>query len=259
VARKKGKEFDSQFALLDAAWSLLLEQGASGMSVEAIVGRAGLSKGTFFHFFPAKQDLLDAICARIAEESWAHASGAFQRLDLDPVRRLELFLQQSRTWRSERTKAIGALWRELVRDENAALMNRVRELGVERLAPAMTDLLAEATTTGSMRVEDPQAMGRLVVEWMTATVEGTLRILASRRDAAATELGLRRANATLQAFERLLGIEQGSLRRVDRNVVAKIAADVPALEESESLASGTRTAARRRRSSAGKGSRRTHT
>jgi AcrR family transcriptional regulator len=258
VARKKGKEFDSRSALLDAAWTLLLEQGAGGMSVEAIVGRAGLSKGTFFHFFPAKQDLLDAICARIADESWAHASRALQRADLDPVGRLDLFLQEARAWRSERTKAIGALWRELVRDENAALMNRVRELSVARLAPTMTDLFVEATTAGLMRVGDAQVAGRLTVEWLTATVEGTLRLLAVRRDAEAIDLGLRRANSTLEAFERLLGIAEGSLGRVDRQVVARLAADVPGSEDAGSPALGTGMTSRRRRPPVGNGSRRDH-
>lgn len=258
MARKRGKEFDSRAALLDSAWTLLLEQGAAGMSVEAIVARAGLSKGTFFHFFPAKQDLLDAICARIADESWEHASGALRRVDLDPLGRLDLFLQESRAWRSEHTKAIGALWRELVRDENAVLMNKVRELSVDRLAPTMTELFVEATTAGSMRVGDAQVVGRLTVEWLTATVEGTLRLLASRRDAEAIELGLRRANSTLEAFERLLGIPEASLRRVDRQVVARLAADVPGIKESESPASGQRAASGRRRPPAGSGSRREH-
>ena len=137
MARKKGKELDSKRALLDAAWQLLLEQGARGMSVEAIVTRAALSKGTFFYFFPSKQDLLDALCARIAHESWQHVAGVLERRELDPVARLDLFFQQSRAWQSARTKAVGALWWEMVRAENAALMTQVRAIGVDRLAPTM--------------------------------------------------------------------------------------------------------------------------
>ena len=44
----------------------------------------------------------------------------------------------------------------------------------------------------------------------------------------------------------------------DRQVVARLAPDVPGIEESESPASGTGTASRRRRPPAGNGSRRTH-
>jgi AcrR family transcriptional regulator len=87
MARKKGKEHDSKAALLDAAWQILLGGGAGSMSVEAVVARADLSKGTFFHFFPTKQDLLDALCARIADESWRDAASVLQRADLHPVAR----------------------------------------------------------------------------------------------------------------------------------------------------------------------------
>jgi AcrR family transcriptional regulator len=231
MAGKKGKGQGSKSALLDAAWTLLLE-GAGGMSVEAIVARAGLSKGTFFHFFPAKQDLLDALCARIAEESSQHATSVLQRRDLDPVARLDLFLQESRVWRSERSKALAGLWWELARDENAALMSKVRAFSIARLAPAMTRLLVEARNLGCMQVTDEEVVARLVVEWMSTTVEGTLRLLAEKRDAGAVDLALRRANSTLSAIERVLGVAEGSFRRVDRRVVAKLAADVPRTGES---------------------------
>jgi AcrR family transcriptional regulator len=224
VARKKGKELDSRAALLDAAWALLLERGAEGMSVDAIVGRARLSKGTFFHFFPAKRDLLDALCARIAEESWSRAGRVLDRSRLDPVARLDLFLRTFRSWRSARAPAVGGLWRELARPENAALMAETRSVGIDRLAPALARLVAEGTARRRMRVDDPEVAARLIVEWMYASVEGSLRLVAVRRDAAAVDLVLRRANATLAAIERVLGIRRPALRRVRRRDVATIAA-----------------------------------
>jgi AcrR family transcriptional regulator len=224
VARKKGKERDSKAVLLDAAWALLHERGSDGMSVDAIVGRAQLSKGTFFHFFPAKRDLLDALCVRIAEESWSRAGRVLDRSRLDPVARFDLFLRTFRSWRSARAPAVGGLWRELARPENAALLAEARGLGIDRLAPALARLVAEGNARKRMRVDDPEIAARLIVEWMYASVEGSLRLVAVRRDAAVFDLVLRRANATLAAVERMLGIRGSALRRVRRRDLATLAA-----------------------------------
>jgi AcrR family transcriptional regulator len=226
MARKKGKETDSKAALGEAAWELLLERGAAAMSVDAIVARAGLSKGTFFHFFPCKQDLLDAICARIAEESFRHAAAALERRESGPVERLDAFLRASREWRFEKSRAVGGLWLELSRDENAALLRRVGGIGVARLAPPVAALIAEGVECGAMRAADPEVTAQLVVEWMSATVEGSLRLFAADRGRRAIDLALRRANATLAAMERVLGMPEGSLHRVQRKVVAGLAAAV---------------------------------
>ncbi len=233
MARKKGKNSDSSAELLEAAWQLLLEQGTGGMSVEAIVGRAELSKGTFFHFFPAKQDLLDALCARIADASWQHVNDELLRSDLDPLRRIDLFLQVSRAWRAERSRAIGALWSELARDENAALMNQVRALGVQRLTPLLARLLSEARDLGQIHLTDVDVVAELVVEWMYTAAEGNLRLLLKRRDEATIDQVARRANATVAALERLLGAPEGSFRRVDRGILTAVAAGIPTGDEVE--------------------------
>ena len=228
MARKKGKEQDSRAALLDAAWQLLLDQGAGGMSVEAIVTRANLSKGTFFHFFPTKQDLLDALCARIADESWQHSGGILQDEQLDPVTRLDRFLQVSRAWRAQRSRGIGALWQQLVRDENAALLGRARSLGVERLVPAMTRLLVEASERGQMTVSDAEVLAPLVVEWIFTSAEGSQRLLQRPHSTDAVDLALRRVEATLTGLERLLGMADHSLGRVDRAFLGELATGLSA-------------------------------
>lgn len=233
MARKKGRELDSRAALLDAAWQLLLEQGTGGMSVEAIAGRASLSKGTFFHFFPAKQDLLDALCARIADESWQHVNDELLRSHLDPLKRIDLFLQVSRVWRSERSQAIGALWRELARDENAALMHKVRSLGAQRLTPLLARLLHDARDLGLICVTDVDVVAELAVEWMYTAAEGNLRLFLKRHDEAAIDQAARRANVTMEALERLLGAPKGSFRRVNREIIARVAAGVPSSDEVE--------------------------
>ncbi len=81
-------------ALLDAAEALVFERGLAGTGVDAILAAAGSSKGAFFHHFPTKQALADALIerwaasdARILDETMARA----EQLSTDPLQQLLVF------------------------------------------------------------------------------------------------------------------------------------------------------------------------
>ncbi|WP_170061953.1 TetR family transcriptional regulator [Compostimonas suwonensis] len=62
----------SREMLEDAAFELFLEQGYAKTTIEQITQRAGVSRNTFFNYFPAKSDVfwvaLDEVGARLRRE-----------------------------------------------------------------------------------------------------------------------------------------------------------------------------------------------
>ncbi len=54
------KEYDQRLQeLLDTARQLFFEIGYEKTSVNDIIDRVGVAKGTFYHYFKTKEDLLD--------------------------------------------------------------------------------------------------------------------------------------------------------------------------------------------------------
>ena len=64
-------QVSSREMLQDAAFELFLENGFAGTTVEQITTRAGVSRNTFFNYFPAKSDVfwveLDESLERVAD------------------------------------------------------------------------------------------------------------------------------------------------------------------------------------------------
>lgn len=80
--------------ILDSAQALVMEQGFAATSVDAIVERAGMTKGAFFHHFESKSALARALVERYAEtdERQLHDTMArAERLSRDPLDQLLLF------------------------------------------------------------------------------------------------------------------------------------------------------------------------
>lgn len=64
TARLEGKQISKQNSLLDAAFDLFTKVGINGTTIDEIVKKAGVAKGTFYLYFKDKYDLLDMVVIR---------------------------------------------------------------------------------------------------------------------------------------------------------------------------------------------------
>jgi len=68
-------------ALVDAAEALFVGHGVEATTVDDIAARAGVAKGTFYHYFETKADLLDALRTRFSDEFQARVSAVVDACD----------------------------------------------------------------------------------------------------------------------------------------------------------------------------------
>ncbi len=87
VARTKSKT-DTKRKLLDAAVKLMLCKGFTATTVDEICAGAGLTKGSFFHYFDGKEDLAKATAKYFHEFQQRMFDGADFRSLADPLDRV---------------------------------------------------------------------------------------------------------------------------------------------------------------------------
>jgi TetR/AcrR family transcriptional repressor of nem operon len=82
--------------ILDAAQALILDHGFGSTTVDAVVSRAGITKGAFFHHFGAKSDLARALVdryARMDREHLTHHLERARKLSSDPLQQLLILIR----------------------------------------------------------------------------------------------------------------------------------------------------------------------
>lgn len=85
----------TRLSILNTAQALVMNQGFAATTVEAVIGRAGVTKGAFFHHFKSKQDLAQALVERYAAADAAHLDHLLARaeaLSRDPLQQVLLFV-----------------------------------------------------------------------------------------------------------------------------------------------------------------------
>lgn len=75
-------------ALIDAAESIVVEEGAARLTLDAVAERANVSKGGLLYHFPNKDALLEAMLARLIEQIHVRRSTAFETTPEGPAREL---------------------------------------------------------------------------------------------------------------------------------------------------------------------------
>lgn len=217
MARKKGDRIDTRGALLDAAWELFQLHGYDTVSVDAIVRRARLSKGTFFHYFPTKLALLEGVCDHVSGPPWAALSEKVADRTRPAIARFNLLLAGMRSWRLGHLAALADLYRALAREENALLRVKLTARQDELFRRALVDVLEQGARERVFSVPDAEEMARLVGAVVATAGEANLRELAAAAapdDRALVAALERRADIACSAVERLLAARAGVLERV---------------------------------------------
>src|SRR5262245_33438101 len=97
--RKQHADSKTRNKVPDAAQELMLAKGYSATSVDEVCQAAGLTKGSFFHYFPGKEDMGIAVAERFyAARRQAFEEAPFRRLP-DPLDRalgqVDFFLEMA--------------------------------------------------------------------------------------------------------------------------------------------------------------------
>ncbi|HTX48033.1 MAG TPA: TetR/AcrR family transcriptional regulator [Caulobacteraceae bacterium] len=218
VARPKARVIKApavrRAELIDCAQALFLRKGYERTTINDVIAATALSKGAFYHHFRAKEDLLEAIAARFAEQAMATAAAVQGDASLTALQRLNALLAMSREWKAENLKQISAMFAVLLRPENATLYHRIVGAVFAAMAPTLAAIIEDGAREGVFDVADANLAAEALLwlgEGRRAQVVEAMAV-ADRGDVdAATSLIMRRIRAEEALVDRVLGLPAGSI------------------------------------------------
>lgn len=209
---------DRRNEILDGAQALFFERGYERTTVNDVIARVGISKGGFYHHFTAKEDLLEAITARLAQDAVAHVRDILDDPALGALARLNAFLARSRQMKREDAPKLRAAFDVIFRPENLLLYHRINAASIAVMRPVLTRIIVEGTKEGVFAVPEPEAAADIILHIGASTHDIMARTIAasgtSEEDAAIEELD-RRLRFYGIAVDRILGLPDGSVPFVE--------------------------------------------
>lgn len=135
--------------IIATAERLFRSQGYVNTSVENIIQEVGIAKGTFYYYFKAKQDILDALVERVVDRRCAECTIIAADSTIPAIERVWQILRSHN--QSGRENNLG----KLQLPDNRELQERINVEMISRLSPILADAITRGNHEGVFDVQLP--------------------------------------------------------------------------------------------------------
>jgi AcrR family transcriptional regulator len=205
VVNRKGE-------IVRAARELFFEHGYNEVSIQQIIDRIGIAKGTFYHHFESKDALLDAVTLQVSDMGWESIRRVADDNHLSAVEKFNAVFGASRDWKLSNKRETLAVYEAMTMPGNLPFRVRFSELQKDRLTGVLTKAVEEGIREGSMNTAFPAEAARASVAIAENMMLRVLELLAIKDDPQRCRREVEQlVEGSQDAVERVLGVESGEL------------------------------------------------
>lgn len=189
--------------ILDAAAKLFAEKGFDGTSTNDILTSVGIAKGTLYHHFKSKEDIMDALIERHTDLMLAEAAQTAADKSI-PVQ--ERMVRTVMTLHVEDTNHTGGsqMIEHLHKPQNALMHQKTKRIILQRIPPILADILEDGIEEGLFETPYPLECMEMAVCYLDIMLDDDVFELTPEQRSV-------KIRAFLFHLERLLGMKQGQL------------------------------------------------
>jgi len=206
--------------ILDAAQHLFFRKGYDETSIQEIIDAVGIAKGTFYHHFESKQELLDHLIDRMFSHVLAPLEVMVTEGKDNAIEKLQKLYLEIGIWKTENKEFFYDLVKAFHRPENLTLSHAARNEANKRMTPLLTRIIRQGIEEGCFDTDFPDKIAEVILSMGTdlshRTGELLLQVGANPEAAGEIERVLDLAE---DSTERLLGTSKGALTLFDKELV----------------------------------------
>ena len=187
---KKGEKRKKM--LLMIAYEMFLTQGYENTSVDKIIEKAQIAKGTYYYYFQSKEQMLEEVIDMMIENETKMAEQIIRTDSSVPEKIVGILASMKPTEVEQPIK------NTLFQEENVLMHHKVRKKLIDTLTPLLSEVIKEGVKEGIFECDNiPERVKMLLIISDGTFNEGTF----SERD----------ISVFIDMTEKLLGAENGTM------------------------------------------------
>lgn len=196
--RKEAEERRNE--ILDAADELFGQKGFDGTSTNDILERVGIARGTLYHHFKAKEDIMDALIERYSNRLLSAAQEIALDKSIPVISRItRVVMAMNLDGRSS-----AEIMEHIHKPQNALMHQKIQKVLINGLTPILSEIIREGIEQGLFSTPYPYECMEMVVSYANTIFNDDLVQMTN-------EERITRIQAFVFNVERLLHAESGSL------------------------------------------------
>lgn len=189
--------------ILDTAERLFYIKGYEKCTVNDILAKVGIAKGTFYYYFKSKEEVLDAIVKRYTDLVTERAEEALRSRDIGPEEKLMRTFMAMQM----KDKVNGDMIEDIHKTENALLHQKVLGQFVTVISPILVKVVEEGIDKSIWSCRYPlQYMQIFLAAALTLTDEGIFEMDGDSQ--------IKVMAALISILEKMLAVPEGSFMKM---------------------------------------------
>jgi AcrR family transcriptional regulator len=215
------KEHDERLTeFLDTARQLFFEKGYEKTSVNDIIEKIGVAKGTFYHYFKSKEDLLDQLVNHFIEKSVSTVGEMMEKTDMNAVEKMNHFFISIRNLKVENKELMKMLMRFLYKDENLILRHKIFKRSIALLTPPLAKIIKLGMEEGHFHPLDPGDTAEIIFMMAFSMNASVVELLLEAEEKPGNiDIIEQKIKVFEKSVERILGAPEGSCRMAERKYI----------------------------------------
>lgn len=157
------KEYDERRTeILNTARGLFFTKGYDQTSVNDLITAIGIAKGTFYHYFDSKEDLMMALAEQITAEGVAIIADLADDPELSPGEKLQEVFSRTGNWKVENMEMMLELLHVMYDPKNIRLKETIATLSIEKATPHIAKILKQGVDEGVFEIEYPEEIAGII-------------------------------------------------------------------------------------------------
>ena len=185
--------------ILDVAERLFCTNGYDNTSTNDILAEIGIARGTLYYHFKNKEDILDAMIARILDETIRKA----ERIALDESVPVLERLTKTVLAANVDTKAGDMILEQIHKPQNALMHAKMQEKLLSQLVPLFVKIIEDGMSQNLMQTDYPEDTIQMLLLYSNTVFDDSIEYSA--------EVKKRMVLAFISNAEVLLHMEKGSM------------------------------------------------
>ena len=209
--------------LLDAAQELFFTKGYKQTSIESIIKKIGVAKGTFYYYFKSKEDLMNKLVKRMTNQIQLEVKKITERTDLDALTKLNKAFIATRKTKLENIELIKLYLKVLYKDENIMLRHKIYMSNIDLLVPEFAKIIQQGVEEKVFNTPFPRKAARLIFELAQIFADSSAKLfLKIDENPEIIEKFGKEIDIYEDGIERIIGAKKGSINIVDRRALKSI-------------------------------------
>lgn len=157
MSRVVKKPLERRSEIIDAAHELFQKKGYDKVTMQDVMNRLDIAKGTIYHYFRSKEQLLEAVIDKISEKMMSQMQAAMDQTKGNALEKIQALVQAGRL------ESDSYVLDELHKRGNEAMHTRLLVATLMRQAPLYADLIQQGCREGLFKTDAPLECAELML------------------------------------------------------------------------------------------------